>query len=65
MIKISKDFTLEDIRAIRDEYYEQHKDLNWKEMADETNAIAIPIFAEIRRRRAERLAREAVEKQGA
>ncbi|MDR0975282.1 MAG: hypothetical protein LBL80_06275 [Ruminococcus sp.] len=65
MLKISKDFTMEDIRAIRDDYYEQHKDWTWKEMADETNAIAEPIFAELRKRREERLAREAAEKQGA
>jgi hypothetical protein len=62
MLKISKDFTMEDIRAIRDDYYETHKGWTWKEMADETNASAAPIFAELRRRREERLA---AEKQGA
>jgi hypothetical protein len=28
MLKISDDFTLEDIRAIRDDFYERYKD-NW------------------------------------
>jgi hypothetical protein len=54
MLKISDDFTMDDIRAIRNDFYERHKDMNWKAMADETNAGAEPVFAELRRRRAER-----------
>jgi hypothetical protein len=32
MLKISDDFTLEDIRAIRDDFYERYKD-NWDHKA--------------------------------
>jgi hypothetical protein len=32
MLKISDDFTMEDIRAIRDDFYERYKD-NWDHQA--------------------------------
>ena len=57
MAEISPDFTLEDIRKIRDEFYELHKDLDFKAMADEINRNAAPVFAEIRRRRDEKRAK--------
>jgi hypothetical protein len=41
MLKISDDFTMDDIRAIRDDFYERYKD-NWdhQEMIKEINAGA-------------------------
>lgn len=58
MLSISKDFTLEDIRAIRDDYYERYKHLQLDDMiraiGEEANAGANRTLAEIARIRAEK-----------
>ncbi|MDR0986142.1 MAG: hypothetical protein LBL98_00390 [Ruminococcus sp.] len=45
MLQISDDFTLEDIRAIREDFGERHKDGDWEAIAAEIKAGA----AEFRR----------------
>jgi hypothetical protein len=52
MLKISKDFTLEDIRAIRTDFYERHKDLDWNAMIKEIHEEAAPLIEELKIRRA-------------
>ncbi|MDR0975284.1 MAG: hypothetical protein LBL80_06285 [Ruminococcus sp.] len=54
MLKISDDFTLEDIRAMRDDFGERHKDGDWDAIAAEIKAGA----AEFRRDYAAFIARK-------
>jgi hypothetical protein len=53
-MNISDKFTLDDIRIIRDDFYNRHTDLDFKAMADEINHEAEPVLREIQKMRAER-----------
>jgi hypothetical protein len=53
-MNISDNFTLDDIRTIRDDFYNRHKDLDFKAMADEINREAAPVYKEIQEMRTKR-----------
>jgi hypothetical protein len=53
-MNISDKFTLDDIRIIRDDFYNRHSNLDFKAMADEINREAEPVYREIQALRAAR-----------
>ncbi|MDR0486262.1 MAG: hypothetical protein LBH29_06010 [Elusimicrobiota bacterium] len=53
-LKISSNFTVEDIRKLRDYEYEMTKNMTWEELADYINANAAAVFAEIEHIRSEK-----------
>jgi hypothetical protein len=54
MLDLSPNFTLEDIRKIRDDFYYRHKNSTWKEMRDEIKQGSDVVLAEIAKIRAEK-----------